>query len=105
MNKKLYFTGAGFIFLLGACSRYVPEETFIVAPQNKDISLQNLKTREIVTCPENGLDSSENCAKVFEANGFVKISDIPSQTAHYDLKKPTTYPTRNWREGEKNPRW
>ena len=105
MNKKLYFTGVGLMFILGACTRYMTEETFLEAPQQDTITLQNLKTRELVTCRNNGTETAENCAKMFEMSGFVRLSDIPSQTAEYDIKKPTTYPTRSWREGEKNPRW
>lgn len=105
MNKKLYFAGVFVMFLLGACTRYVTERTVIEAPQNTEITLQNLKTRELVTCRNEGGASAESCAQMFEAGGFVRLTDIPSQTADYDLRKPTTYPTRRWREGEKNPRW
>lgn len=105
MNRKLYFTCVGIMFLLGACTRYVTEEMFLESQPVKEITLQNLKTRELITCRSDGNSSAEACATAFEQNGFVRLTDIPSQTAEYDLKKPTTYPTRRWREGEQSPRW
>ena len=83
------------------------EDMFIVeAPQAEElITLQNLKTREIVLCRQSAAHPAEECAQNFENMGFVRLSDIPSQTAEYDLLQTNTYPSRNWRKGEKNPRW
>lgn len=96
------------VLLLGlcACTTYHTETTYLEAPTEKDaILLQEPKTREIVQCTATRTQAAEDCAAMFESQGFVKITDIPQQTANYDLLKTNTYPTRRWREGEKNPRW
>ena len=104
--KNLYFLGAFVLLLTGACTTRVAQTTYISAPQNNSmITLQEPKTREIAHCYSSGKTTAEECAKMMESTGFVRISDIPTQAAKYDVKKAETYPTRRWREGEKNPRW
>jgi len=106
MNKIFYGLGTGAILLLCACSFKNSKTMVIEAPQTQSkISLQDLKTRVTVHCYDTASASAEDCAKSFEQKGFVRLKDIPSQTADYDLLKINTYPTRRWREGEKNPRW
>lgn len=91
---------------ISACTTRVTQTTYISAPQDKScITLQDPKTREIAHCYTSGKTSAEECAVMLESTGFVRISDIPTQAAKYDIKEPKTYPTRRWREGEKNPRW
>ena len=75
------------------------------APQEEEIVLQNLYNRDIVRCVKSAYSTANDCAAMFESQGFVRIGDIPQQTANYDLLKTNTYPTRRWREGEKGPRW
>ena len=105
MNKKLYFAGVGIMLLLGACTRYTTERTIIEAGGSREITLQEPKSRDMVTCRNSVGESAENCARMFEMSGYVRVTDIPQQIAKYDLTKPTTYPTRKWRNGEQNPRW
>lgn len=105
MNKKMCFAGVGAVLLLTACATSSNEYTVIEPTLGDEIRLQNPKNREIIACRDTAVDSAENCAKIFEMNGFVRITDIPQQIAKYDFKKPTTYPARRWRNGEQNPRW
>jgi len=105
MNKKICFAGVGAMLLLGACTTGSDEYVVIEPASENEIRLQNPKNREIIACRDSAVDSAENCARIFEMNGFVRLTDIPQQIAKYDFKKPTTYPTRRWRNGEQNPRW
>ena len=106
MNKNFYGFGATALFLLSACSYSGTKTEVIEAPQEESqITLQNLKTRVLIRCYNSAEVSAEKCAQLFEEKGFVRLKNIPSQTADYDLLKTNTYPTRRWREGEKNPRW
>lgn len=82
----------------------VPERT-VYGNDQEVIVLQNLTSRDIATCYRTIDVSAEDCAKMFEAKGFVRLSEIPYKTANYDFLKTDTYPTRRWRGGELTPRW
>ena len=111
MEKFLHILSISLIFLLCSCLIHeegiLYDDIYIVeAPQKEDvISLQNLKTKEIVHCHATKQRTAEECAATFESNGYVRFRDIPSQTAEYDSLQTNTYPSRRWRKGEKNPRW
>lgn len=70
-----------------------------------DIGLQNSRDRTVVHCYDSERASAEECAKYFEAKGYVRFRDIPYKTAGYDFLKVDTYPTRRWRNSEITPRW
>ena len=110
MKNLLCILSVCLSFSLCACK--TPEEVvfddiyIVEAPQDEDVvSLQNLKTREIVHCRASLQHTSDECAKAFESMGYVRFKNIPTQAAEYDSLRTNTYPSRRWREGEKNPRW
>lgn len=84
---------------------YVYEKAKIYPNDEPVIVLQNLDNRVLAYCYTSSNSSSEDCAKVFEQNGYVRLRDIPYKTADYDFLKTDTYPTRRWRDDELTPRW
>ena len=98
-------------FCLGACSWQETADllTFQKKPaygnEQAYITLQQPMNRVVVTCYNSPDFSSERCAQIFEAKGYVRLRDIPYRTANYDFLQTDTYPTRRWREGELTPRW
>lgn len=75
------------------------------AQSNRHIALQNLNSREVITCYNNAQYSAEDCAKYFETRGFIRTKYIPSKPARFDYLTVDTYPSRRWRLGEVTPRW
>lgn len=75
------------------------------AAGNEYVGLQEPQTRTIVYCYSNSSNSAEDCAAYYEAQGYVRMRDIPSKTANYDFLTVDTFPTRRWRSGELTPRW
>lgn len=87
---------------------YQPQYTALreVEPYREGvIALQNLDTRVLVYCYNVPEFLAEDCARTFERKGFVRLQEIPRQTAKYDFLTGGTYPTRRWRNDELVPRW
>ena len=94
--------------LLAACAQKPePKETlvFVLPPERDTIVLQNLKSRVLVYCNATNETSAEECAKHYEQQGYVRLTDIPKLPADKDFLKADTYPTRRWRKDERVPRW
>ena len=68
------------------------------------ISLQNLNSRVIVHCRTTAEALAEVCAQAYEAQGFVRLREIPYKTADYDFSQHGA-PSRRWRPEERTPRW
>ena len=75
------------------------------AAENERIGLQNPDDRTIVYCLSGSDYSAEQCAVHYEAQGYVRIRDLPKKPANFDSLTVDTYPTRRWRSGELTPRW
>ena len=75
------------------------------AAENERIGLQNPDSRTIVYCYSGNERSAEQCATHYEAQGYVRIRDLPKKPANFDSLTVDTYPTRRWRSGELTPRW
>ncbi len=106
MKKILPILSLFSVFYLCSCHTSVLNKTTVIqAPEEDVINLQNIKTRENITCYATKDSSAENCAAYFEAKGYVRFKNIPTQTAKYDLLDNSIYPGRKWRDNEKNPRW
>lgn len=78
---------------------------FAEAQEKARIGLQNLNSREVITCYDNNQYSAEDCAQYFETKGFIRTKYIPSKPAKFDYLTVDTFPTRRWRSTEVTPRW
>ncbi len=95
-----------------ACSWQKAEDMVNLRPKRtvygndqQHIILQQPTNRSIVTCYRSEDVSAETCAKIFESKGYVRLRNIPYNTADYDFLKTDTYPSRRWRSNENSPRW
>lgn len=97
---------AALCLLVCACSSSKPQTVYTVPLVQEDvIALQNLESRVLVYCFASKHYSTDDCAKHFEKQGYVRLKDIPQFPASYDFLKADTYPTRRWRKDELIPRW
>ncbi|MBR1649292.1 MAG: hypothetical protein IJ689_06840 [Alphaproteobacteria bacterium] len=76
-------------------------------PQNVQsvIFLVNQNTGDLACCRDTEYTTAEECARALEQTCFKRVEDIPFGTAKYDFLTDNTYPTRRWRNNERNPRW
>ncbi len=79
--------------------------TSALAQNGARIALQNLNSREVVTCYNNTQYSAEECAQYFEGQGYIRTKYIPYKPARFDYLTVDTFPARRWRSGEVTPRW
>ncbi len=97
------------LFLSSCAKMQNPSELIFGAPEYANmqqmIEMQNPYTREVVFCIKDATQTAEDCAKIFESYGFIKLREIPYKLAGYDVLRKNTYPTRRWRDGERTPRW
>lgn len=108
MKNKGLLIIAAIIALTGCTTR--PRVSYIPAPagyanEQKQISLLNPMTRNIIHCYSTNNYPAEECARIYENKNYVRFRDIPYKTANYDFLTRDTYPTRRWRMGERTPRW
>lgn len=97
---------------LTACSLPETPEMFKIKPKKVEyandaayIILQQPTSRDIATCYKTEDVSADACARIFESKGYVRLRNIPYQSANYDFLRTDTYPTRRWRGNELAPRW
>lgn len=63
-------------------------------------------TRTKIVCFDQVGYTAQECAKHFQYEGYVLVTDLPQLPANYDFLRKGTYPTRRWRDGgETVPRW
>lgn len=100
---SLLLSSCGWFHPGGKTIRRIPAPPGYANEQEK-ISLLDPYTRNIIHCY--GADgNSEQCARKYERENFVRFRDIPYKTANWDFLTRETYPTRRWREYERTPRW
>ena len=111
MRKLRHLSVLAAAFLLACCVWHEPSDPLqepvyeVEAPRIDVITLQNLRTRVLIHCMDSDYASAEMCARNYERAGYVRLTDIPAQTADKDFLKADTYPTRRWRRDELVPRW
>ncbi len=113
MKAKLIALGAASMLALGACSSTFTDnesaEVILLGnePQNMQpvILLQHQTSGKLACCRDTADVTAEECARVLEAQCFVRVQNLPYRPAKYDFLTTDTYPTRRWRENEKAPRW